>query len=276
MAFMWQQCGFIIHDTMHTQINRRSKADHLLGTYFGTLLFGMSATWWRDEHREHHALTNTVDPEKRYADPQMWEDSWAQNTKLFPLFKGYMAYVLIKIQHLTFIPAVMIFGRVVILVESYAPERRISEWISIILHWCWMVTLLSYLPHWTHILAVYGIASLIEGVFHFQLILSHYCRMFSNMKEFHHDSWYVQQISSNMNISCPKWLDWYYGGLNYHIEHHLFPNLARDKLSSAVPYIRDICDRHDIPYGEKPFLDCLILTLKHLKQTSKHYQLSFN
>ena len=276
LAYTWQQVGFIIHDTMHTQITRTPSKDHSIGVYFGTVIFGMSATWWRDEHRVHHALTNTVDAQKRWADPQMWEDSWAQHEKLFPLFRGYWQYFLIKIQHITFIPAVMLCGRFVILVESYAPERNPRELISIILHWIWMSWLLSHLPSWSEVAIFYLIASAIEGMFHFQLILSHYCKMFMDVEEFHGSSWYKQQVMSNMNISCPWWMDWYYGGLNYHIEHHLYPTLARDKLSAAVPYVKNICKRHGIQYDQEPFIVCFKKTLAHLKQTGSHYKLDVN
>ena len=86
LAFSWQQAGFIMHEFMHTQVTRKSK-DHNYGVIFGTVIFGMSAHWWRDEHIIHHSMTNTVDVKKNFADPQMWEGVWAENEKLYPLFR---------------------------------------------------------------------------------------------------------------------------------------------------------------------------------------------
>ena len=87
LAFTWQQAGFVMHEFMHTQVTRERGKDHNYGIIFGTIIFGMSAHWWRDEHIIHHCMTNTVDVDKNFADPQMWEGVWAENEKLYPLFK---------------------------------------------------------------------------------------------------------------------------------------------------------------------------------------------
>ena len=46
-----------------------------------------------------------------------------------------------------------------------------------------------------------------------------------------------------MNLEAPKWMDWYYGGLNFHIEHHLYPKLARNHLREAGQYVKAVCDK---------------------------------
>ncbi len=276
LAFFWQQTGFCMHDFMHGQVIRTGKhirTDRLGGLFFGTVGFGFSAHWWQGEHIIHHALTNTVDSVSNFADPQMWESVWAQNETLFPLFSGLLNWCLIKIQHITFIPAVVFCGRVEILLDSYRLERRWYEWIAIVLHWSWMVPLLSALPTWRERAIFYFIAASVEGIFHFQLILSHYCKKFLTSSDFHHSSWYVHQIESNMNIDTPWWQDWYYGGLNYHIEHHLFPKLARNRLREAGDYIKAICIKHGVEYDMVPFSTALTRTLSHLKVVGKHYKL---
>ena len=273
LELFWQQCGFIMHDIMHLQIFRNRKQDDAGGVVIGTFCLGVSAHWWQDEHIVHHALTNTVNVANRFADPQMWESVWAQNPKLFPVFKGVLQNYLIKIQHLTFVPMVAIFGRAVIVVESYGAERRWCEWLAILGHWIWMSYLLSFLPTWREVIIFYFIASTLEGVLHFQLILSHYCKLFMNEDELHESSWNIFQVLSNMNIDCPLWLDWYWGGLNFHIEHHLFPKMARNRLREASPYVRQVCEKHNIDYDSVGFAEGLCKTLTHLKLTGKHYSL---
>jgi len=56
----------------------------MVGVFFGTVCFGISARWWKDEHIVHHSLTNTVDVQLGFVDPQAKEEPWAQNEKLFP------------------------------------------------------------------------------------------------------------------------------------------------------------------------------------------------
>ncbi|CAD5115661.1 unnamed protein product [Dimorphilus gyrociliatus] len=275
LAFFWQQTGFLMHECMHTTVFRNGFRDRFAGLILGTFNFGFSAHWWRDEHIVHHMMTNTVDSERRFADPQMWESVWAQNEKLYPLFGGLLQWCLVKIQHFTFIPMVTFIGRAEIIFDSYRVERRWYEWIAIVGHWCWMILMLSLLPNWKERIFFYCIAASVEGVFHFQLILSHYCKEFNEVSEFHKDSWYRFQIGSNMNIDSPTWLDWYYGGLNYHIEHHLYPLLGRRHLREASKYVRKVCEKYDIEYDSCSMTRALIRTLSHLKTCGTHYKLSF-
>lgn len=50
------------------------------------------------------------------------------------------------------------------------------------------------------------------------------------------------------NVSCPVWMDWFHGGLQYQIEHHLFPDLPRHQLRAASAYVRPMCAKLGIDY----------------------------
>jgi fatty acid desaturase len=43
-------------------------------------------------------------------------------------------------------------------------------------------------------------------------------------------------------------VDWLWGGLNYQIEHHLFPTMPRPNLGKASHMVRRFCEEHDLPY----------------------------
>lgn len=275
LAFFWQQNGFIMHEFMHSQVIKDFSKDRLGGLFFGTVCFGISAHWWRDEHIIHHALTNVVDLSSRFIDPQMWEAVWAQNKKMFPFFQTHLQYWAIKIQHFTFVPCVIFIGRLEIVLDSFflQLEKRWEEWVGFVLHWIWVSTLLSYLPTWREVFIFYAIAASVQGIFHFQLILSHYCKLFGHLHEFHDMSWFQYQVESNMNIDCPLWQDWYYGGLQFHIEHHLFPTMARNKLREAAAYVRPLCEEHGISYDQCSFTTALTKTLSHLKLSGSLFKL---
>lgn len=272
LAFFIQQSGFIMHDSMHKTVSRDHIKDQFIGTFFGTVGFGMSSHWWHDEHIIHHIVTNAIDVTTKFVDPQMWELSWAQNEKLFPLFSGVFQYLFIKIQHITFVPFVVAIGRYEIITDSYRVERRWYEWLAIVLHWTWMIALLSQLPSWRERAIFYVILACVEGLFHFQLILSHYCKAFITMDEFHQVSWNAFQVLSNMNLETYKFMDWYYGGLNFHIEHHLYPKMARKHLRTAGPYVKAVCEKHGIDYDMLSFVDALKKTLSHMKKVGDAYK----
>ena len=59
-----------------------------------------------------------------------------------------------------------------------------------------------------------------------------------------------RQVLTSRNVIAHPITDFWYGGLNYQIEHHLFPRLPRNKLREAQPIIRGFCLDHSIAYHE--------------------------
>lgn len=63
-----------------------------------------------------------------------------------------------------------------------------------------------------------------------------------------------RQALTSRNIHAHPWTDFWYGGLNYQIEHHLFPGMARNQLKQAQQLIRPFCQAHAISYHETSVL----------------------
>ena len=63
----------------------------------------------------------------------------------------------------------------------------------------------------------------------------------------------MQMMATN-NVSCPVWMDWFHGGLQYQIEHHLYPDLPRHQLRAASGYVRPMCAKLGIRYHAPEFL----------------------
>jgi fatty acid desaturase len=62
-----------------------------------------------------------------------------------------------------------------------------------------------------------------------------------------------RQVRSSRNIKPGALGDFWLGGLNYQIEHHLFPNIPRNKLREAGAITKHFCMEHSIPYYETGF-----------------------
>ena len=273
LSLFWEQSGFLMHDFMHIQVFRNNFWDRFAGTFFGTVCFGPSAHWWKDDHDIHHSVTNMVDVPKEFLDPQSFEGLWAQNPKMFSFYRSAVQRFFIKIQHITFLPAVVFLGRVGILIDSYKTERRWYQWLAFALHWTWVIFLLSFLPTWREVIIFYTIASWFEGSLHVKLLISHYSKQFLMHEEFHSSSWFQHQLQATMNIANPPCMDWFFGGLNLHIEHHFFPKLARSRFREASQRIREICKRHGLHYDSVSFLTAIWRTLVGLKKSSIHFSL---
>ena len=66
--------------------------------------------------------------------------------------------------------------------------------------------------------------------------------------------WYLMQLRTTMNVDTPEWLDYLHIGLQFQIEHHLFPRLPRHNLRKARKLVKAICHKHDIHYHEPGFI----------------------
>ena len=61
---------------------------------------------------------------------------------------------------------------------------------------------------------------------------------------------FSKQVRTSRNIRGGWWATWLMGGLNYQIEHHLFPSMARPHLAKSRESVRDFCETHDVPSTE--------------------------
>src|SRR5690606_19409687 len=59
-----------------------------------------------------------------------------------------------------------------------------------------------------------------------------------------------RQVLMSRNVRGSRLVDAAMGGLNYQIEHHLFPSAPRPNLKRLRPLVRAHCARHDVPYTE--------------------------
>ena len=60
----------------------------------------------------------------------------------------------------------------------------------------------------------------------------------------------TRQVLTSRNMRAHPITDFWFGGLNYQIEHHLFPNMPRKNLKEAQIVVKAFCKEHSIPYHE--------------------------
>jgi fatty acid desaturase len=272
LAAAWQQSGFLMHDLMHTQIFHSRQLDHALGTLAGTFMIGIGSVWWRDEHYEHHTFTNTYIPGVGNTDPQMSETIWAQDPSLFQFFgkeaPAWLQRCLTRVQHVVFLPALFLFGRIGICIDAMKGEQHPWEWLAYAGHWGYMALLLAQLPSWSEIFQFYFVIVLVEGVLTLQLLLSHYDKPFVDKEAVPEISVFRRQAAATKDIECSEWLDWFHGGLNLHLAHHLLPRLPRHRLRMVTQIVRETADAHGVAYEAVPWLEALVGTLAHLKSVA--------
>jgi fatty acid desaturase len=74
-----------------------------------------------------------------------------------------------------------------------------------------------------------------------------------------------KQVLTSRNVRGGLLTDWFLGGLNYQIEHHLFPGMPRPNLRRAQPVVRAHCERLGLPYTEEGLIESYAHALGHLQ-----------
>ena len=75
-----------------------------------------------------------------------------------------------------------------------------------------------------------------------------------------------RQVLTSRNVSAHPLADFWYGGLNYQIEHHLFPSMPRNKLQEAQSIVKAFCGAHSIAYHETSVLQSHREIVQHLHE----------
>ena len=83
--------------------------------------------------------------------------------------------------------------------------------------------------------------------------------------------WHIHQLKTTSDFARnSKLLSWYVGGLNFQIEHHLFPNICHIHYPKLAPIVEKTALEFGIPYNLKPsFGSALISHIKRLKQLGR-------
>lgn len=206
---------------------------------FAALAGGLSPTWWSDKHNKHHALTNEQGVDEDIAtDPFLY--TWAPDPSQDSPLR--------KIQHYIFwIPFSFLFAlwrvdslkAVIEAIEQKRPNAK-SE-------------LYSLLTHYAVLFTVFPVSIWLPSVFFSGFMSALIVTPTHQSEEMFTDyqpDWVTAQFLSTRNaITTNPFSEWIWGGMQYQLEHHLFPSMPRNKYPQLKPILQEFCDKHNVPGG---------------------------
>ncbi|MFC5412610.1 fatty acid desaturase family protein [Larkinella bovis] len=68
------------------------------------------------------------------------------------------------------------------------------------------------------------------------------------------NAWAIHQLESTVNFSSFRWLSWFIGGLNFQIEHHLFPSISHIHYPAIAPIVQATAEEYGLQYHQKASL----------------------
>ncbi|KAI5669703.1 hypothetical protein M9H77_19556 [Catharanthus roseus] len=279
MGFLWIQSGWIGHDSGHYVVMMSPRLNRFAQILTGNCLAGISIAWWKWNHNAHHIACNSLefDPDLQHM------PLFAVSSKLFNSLTSYVyerkmvfdsaSRFLVSQQHWTFYP-VMCFARINLFAQSFVLlltkkniPNRIQELLGLLVFWIWYPLLVSCLPNWTERVMFVVASFMVTGIQHVQFCLNHFSTSVYVGRPNGND-WFEKQTSGTLDIECSSWMDWFHGGLQFQVEHHLFPRLPRCQLRKIAPDVKDLCKKHKLPYNSSSFWEANVKTIKTLRDAA--------
>lgn len=271
----------VMHDANHGAYAKQNWINSILG--YSMNLIGANAFNWKVQHNVmHHSYTNVHDEDEdispRGALRLSPHSKWKRLHK-YQFIYAWFLYGLMTIVWLFFRDFVRLnkYHKNGLAEKQNANVKR--EWIIMIgtkliyfgyifllpllftqLTW-WMILLGIFIMHYIagFILAIiFQPAHVVEGTTY---PLPDDDRKLEN-------NWAVHQLLTTSNFgNNSRWFSWYVGGLNFQIEHHLFPNICHVHYRKIAGLVKETADEFGLPYrSSRTFFGALISHMRILKQ----------
>jgi fatty acid desaturase len=264
LAFAFTQVAFLGHDAGHRQVVRTRRANGLLGLVLGNVLIGLSFGWWVGKHNRHHSHPNELD-----VDPDITIGAIAFTAEQVSSKRGFIRLI-VRYQAYLFFPLLLLEA-----VHLHAASVRAVVRGTVKLHSVEALLLLAhaigYLAGVLLVLsppraAVFLIVQ--QGLFGLYLG----CAFAPNhkgmpvLKQGEEPGFLRRQVLTSRNVRGSRLTDFALGGLNYQIEHHLFPSMPRPSLRRSQALVREFCAERRLPYTESGVVGSYAEALRHLHQ----------
>ncbi|WP_336625613.1 MULTISPECIES: fatty acid desaturase family protein [unclassified Microbacterium] len=265
LGIVFTQVAFLAHEAAHRQILGSGPANDRLARVLAAGAVGISYSWWDSKHSRHHANPNRVgkDPDIEVDTISFLSEDAAQARGLRRMItrrQGWLFFPLLTLEGLN----LHVLGIRHLL--SRQPVR--GRWIELALIAARialvLVPVFLLLPLGMAF-AFVGVQLAVFGVYMGASFAPNHKGM-PVIAEGARLDFFSKQVRTSRNIRGGWWATWLMGGLNYQVEHHLFPSMARPHLSRARLVVRDFCATHDVPYTETSLLRSYAIVIEYLNR----------
>ena len=249
LGVVFTQLAFLGHEAAHRQVLGSGPANDRVGRVLSTLFVGISYSWWMNKHTRHHANPNRVGK-----DPDIEIDTFSFLAEDAASRRGVMGWFTRR-QGWFFFPLLLLEGvnlhlkSITSLFNRRRPEGRGLELSLIGARFAVYLTLVFWLLPLGMAFAFLGVQLAVFGLYMGAAFAPNHVGMPIVARDSKLD-FLTKQVLTSRNVSGGWWATVLMGGLNYQIEHHLFPSMPRPHLAKARRLVREYCRAHDVPYTE--------------------------
>jgi fatty acid desaturase len=265
LGIILTQFAFLAHEASHRQVFESGKANDAAGRILANLFVGISYSWWMTKHSRHHANPNVVgkdpdiDPDViRFNEKDASEVNWL--TSFITRKQGYLFFPLLTLEGLNLHMHGFrtVFGRNKVdkrWLEITMLTTRITLYVAAIFYFLPLGMAFAFIGVQLAVFGVYMGASFAPN--------------HKGMPQLPHESkvdFLRRQVLTSRNIRGGTVMDSFMGGLNYQVEHHLFPNMARPHLRKAQEITKEYCEANNILYTETGLVQSYGIVIRYLNK----------
>jgi fatty acid desaturase len=267
VGMMFTQLGFIGHDAGHNQVFGTRWRNRMLGLTVGNALIGLSFGWWVPKHSAHHAHPNEIG-----RDPDISDGVAMASSDALGDGRGALASWLARWQAPLFFPLMLLrsVGMHVLGIQQLLRRRDHASAVEaslIMLHAALYLTVVLWVLSPLRALAFIAVQ---QAVFSLYLGIS-FAPNHKGMPIIESVTavgFARRQVVTARNIRGGRLTTFLLGGLNYQIEHHLFPSMPRPSLRRVQGLVRDFCATADLGYSEESFVGSFRQIIHHLSSAA--------
>jgi len=265
LGLVLTQTAFLAHEAAHKQVLAAGPANERLARALACGVVGISYSWWTTKHNRHHANPNQIgrDPDIEVDTISFVEQDAASATGLRRLItrrQGWLFFPLLTLEGLNLHRHGFqhLFGR------QHVKARRIELALVAARFAAFWTPVFVLLPVGMAF-AFLGVQLAVFGVYMGASFAPNHKGMPIVARDAKLD-FFSKQVRTSRNVAGGWWATWLMGGLNYQVEHHLFPSMPRPHLSRARLVVREQCRALDQPYTETTLWRSYRIVVRYLNR----------
>ena len=274
LGVIFTQFAFLGHEASHRQVLASGKANDRVGWFLAVVCVGISYSWWMNKHTRHHQNPNQLGK-----DPDIEIDTFSFVEEDAARRRGLMAWFT-RNQGVFFFPLLLLEGLNLHLksVQSLWQNRHLKgrrlELATLGLRFGLYLTAVFALLPLGMAFAFVGVQLAVFGLYMGASFAPNHIGMPIVDRGVKLD-FFSKQVRTSRNVSGGWWATALMGGLNYQIEHHLFPSMPRPHLAEARRLVREHCRSLDVPYAETNLFTAWGIVIAYLNRVGLAARNSF-
>eukprot|EP01032_Pedospumella_encystans_P011721 gene11721-13611_t len=296
LGLFFQQSGWLAHDYTHHQVCKNRALGDKIALFVMNVCQGFSVQWWKSKHNAHHAVPNLHascagasdgDPDIDTMPFLAWTLKMAESAQGSKFgqhmihWQAFLYFPLLLLARLAWAHQSWVFvfgGYGQHSVKGAALDQKkmqypTAEKVLLMVHYFLYFLILRQMPFFTAV-AYFLVSQTSCGLYLALVFGLGHNGMAVYPADQRPDFWKLQ-VSTTRNITGGAFVDWFCGGLNYQVDHHLFPMLPRHNLGKVNALVKSFCKEQGVTYHEADLFSGNVEVLQHLSKVSAEFVREF-